>query len=156
MKNDIKYFVSKCPNCKQVKVEHQKLGVMTQEVDTPTWKWEVINMDFFTGLPCTERQHNSTWVIVDRMTNSYRFLAANTTDFVEDYSKLYINDIVKFHGVPLSIISDRCPQITSHFWKSFQVLTHTCSTSSRDVGSSSQYPNHAQIDSQSRVQQIQW
>ena len=49
------HFLSKCPNCQQVKVEHQKLGGMTQEIGIPTWKWDVINMDFITGLPRTRR-----------------------------------------------------------------------------------------------------
>ena len=76
-------FVSKCPNCQQVKVEHQKLGGMTQEIGIPTWKWDVINMDFITVLPHTRRQHDSIWVIVDRMTKSSRFLAVKTIDFAE-------------------------------------------------------------------------
>ncbi|KAH0655152.1 hypothetical protein KY285_030034 [Solanum tuberosum] len=120
MKRDIANFVAKCPNCQQVKVEHQKPGGMTQEIDIPTLKWEVINMDFITGLPRTRRQHDSIWVIVDRVTKSSHFLAVKTTDSAEDYAKLYINEIVRLHGVPLSIISDRGPQFTSHFWKSFQ------------------------------------
>ena len=76
-------------------------------------------MDFIIGLPRTRRQHDSIWVIVDRMTKSSRFLAVKTIDSVEDYAKLYINEIVRLHGVPLSIISDIGPQFTSHFWKPF-------------------------------------
>ena len=49
MKRDIADFVSKCPNCQQVKVEHQNPRGMNQEIDIPTWKWDVINMDFITG-----------------------------------------------------------------------------------------------------------
>ena len=93
---------------------------MTQEIDIPTWKCYVINMDFITGLPRTCRQHDSIWVIVGRMTKSSRFLAVKTIDLAEDYVKLYINEIVRLHGVPLSIISYRGPQFTSYFWKSFQ------------------------------------
>ena len=81
---------------------------------------EVINMDFITGLPSTSRQHDSIWVIVDRMTKSSHLLAVNTTDSEEDYAKLYINETMRSHGFPLSIISDRGPQFTSHFLKSFQ------------------------------------
>ncbi|WMV38019.1 hypothetical protein MTR67_031404 [Solanum verrucosum] len=55
MKRDIIGFVAKCPNCQQVKVEHQKPGGMTQEINIPTWKWELINMDFIAGLPRTHR-----------------------------------------------------------------------------------------------------
>ena len=46
MKRDITDFMSKCPICQHVKVEHQKQRGMTQEIDIPTWKWDVINMDF--------------------------------------------------------------------------------------------------------------
>ena len=78
-------------------------------------------MDFITGLPHTRRQHDSIWVIVDRMTKSSRFLAVKTTDSAEDYAKIYINEIVRLHGVYLSIILDRGPQFTfiseSHFRK---------------------------------------
>ena len=49
MKRDIAEFVSKCPNCQQVKAEHQKPVGMTLEIDIPTWKWDVINMDFIIG-----------------------------------------------------------------------------------------------------------
>ncbi|WMV29556.1 hypothetical protein MTR67_022941 [Solanum verrucosum] len=116
MKNDIVYFVAKCPNGQKVKAEHQKPRFMNQEINIPTWKWEVINMDFITGLPRTRRQHDSIWVIVDKVTKSAHFLAIST-DSAKDYAKLYINEIVRLHGFPLSI--DKGPQFTSYFLKSF-------------------------------------
>ena len=54
------------------------------------------------------------------MTKSSHFLAVKTKYSAEDYAKLYLNEIVRLHGVTLSIISDRSSQFTSHFWKSFQ------------------------------------
>ncbi|MCF7184032.1 hypothetical protein L3H42_11075 [Corynebacterium sp. MC-13] len=51
MKKDLAEFVAQCPNCQQVKVEHQKLGGYMQCIEIPTWKWDMINMDFVTGLP---------------------------------------------------------------------------------------------------------
>ena len=75
----------------------------------------MINMDCITRIPRTRRQHDSIWVIVDTMTKSYFFLVVKTTDSVEDYAKLYINEIVRLHEVSLSIISDRGSQFTSHF-----------------------------------------
>ncbi|WMV09144.1 hypothetical protein MTR67_002529 [Solanum verrucosum] len=120
MKRDIVDFVAKCPNCQQVKVEHQIPGGMTQEINIRTWKWEVINMDFITGFPHTRTNLDSIWVIVDRVTKSAHFLAVKTIDLMEDYARLYIDKIFGLHGIPLSIISDGGPQFTSHFWKSFQ------------------------------------
>ena len=74
---------------------------------------------FLVGLPRTRRQHESIWVIVDRLTKFEHFLQVQVTYSAENYAKLYIKDIVKFHGVPLSIISDRGTQFTSYFWKAF-------------------------------------
>ncbi|WMV24236.1 hypothetical protein MTR67_017621 [Solanum verrucosum] len=120
MKRHIAEFVAKCPNCQQVKVEHQRPGGMAQNIDLPKWKWEIINMDFTTGLPRSRRHHDSIWVIVDQMTKSAHFLPVKTTYSAEDYVRLYIQEIVRLHGVPVSIISDRGVQFTTQFWKSFQ------------------------------------
>ncbi|XP_075103331.1 uncharacterized protein LOC142177978 [Nicotiana tabacum] len=107
MKKDIATFVAQCPNCQQVKAEHQKPGGLLQNIEIPAWKWESINMDFITGLPNSRRKFNSIWVIVDRLTKSAHFLPVRTTYSAEDYASLYIKEIVRLHGVPFSIISDR-------------------------------------------------
>ena len=120
MKKSIAEFVAECPNCQRVKVEHQKPGGYMQCIDLPIWKWDMINMDFVTGLPRTARKFDSIWVIVDRLTKSAHFLPVKTTYTVEEYSKLYVKEIVRLHGVPTSIISDRGTQFTANFWKSFQ------------------------------------
>ncbi|WMV23979.1 hypothetical protein MTR67_017364 [Solanum verrucosum] len=115
MTKSIAEFVVKCLNCQQVKVEHQRPGGMAQNIEILEWKWEMINMDFITGLPQSRRQHDSIWVIVDRMTKSAHFLPVKTTHSAEDYAKLYVQEVVRLHGVPVSIISARGAQ----FWKSF-------------------------------------
>ena len=80
----------------------------------------MINMDFITGLPRFRRQHDSIWVISNKMTKSTYFLPVNTTYLAEDYPKLYLQEVVRLHGVPVSIILDRGAQLTMQFWKSFQ------------------------------------
>ena len=70
LKGDIEEFVTKCQNCQQVKIEHQKLGCLLHEIQVPTWKWEEINMDFVVGLARLENQHDSIWVVVDRLKKS--------------------------------------------------------------------------------------
>ena len=77
-------------------------------------------MDFVMGFPRTRHQHDSVWVIIDRMTKSSHFLPIHTSYSAEDYAKLYIRELVRLHGVPLSIISDKGTQFTSHIWKAFQ------------------------------------
>ena len=51
-------------------------------------EWEMINMDFITGFPRSRRQHDSIWVIVDRVTKSTHFLSVKPTYLVEYYAKL--------------------------------------------------------------------
>jgi len=77
-------------------------------------------MNFVTGLPQTTRGYDSIWVIVDRLTKLAHFLPAKTTYSVAQYARLYIREIVRLHGVPASIISDRGPQFTSRFWRKLQ------------------------------------
>ena len=72
-------------------------------------------MDFITGLPMTQQGHDSIWVIVDRLTKSAHFIPVNTTDRVVKYAELYVSQIVRLHGVPRTIISDRGPQFIAHF-----------------------------------------
>ncbi|XP_070022303.1 uncharacterized protein [Nicotiana sylvestris] len=84
------------------------------------WKWECITMDFVVGLPRTLRKFDAVWVIVDRLTKSTHFIPVVTTYTSERLAQIYIREIVRLHSVPVSIISYRGPQITSHFWRAIQ------------------------------------
>ena len=79
------------------------------------WIWEKITIDFVSGLPRTQRNHDAIWVIVDRLTKSAHFLAIRIDYSLEHLAELYINEIVRLHGIPVSIVSDRDPRFTSRF-----------------------------------------
>ena len=68
----------------------------------------------------TPKGNGAIWVIVDRLTKTAHFIPINITFPVSQLAEIYIRDIVKLHGVPLSIVSDRDPRFTSRFWKSLQ------------------------------------
>ena len=74
-------------------------------------------MDFMVGLPKILGKFDSIWVIVDRLTKSAHFIPVEVTYNAEKLAKLYISEIVRLHGVPVSIKSDRGTQFTSMFWK---------------------------------------
>ena len=120
MKRDVVDYVAKCLTCQQVKAEHQRPAGLLQPLDIPEWKWEDITMDFVEGLPKTVGQHDSIWVIVDRYTNSVHFLPIRTIYIVDQCAYLYVREIVRLHGAPRSIVSDRDPTFTSKFWGSLQ------------------------------------
>ena len=77
-------------------------------------------MYFITKLPRTSSNHDSIWVIVDRLTKSAHFLPIREDYTMDRLAKIYIKEIVTRHGVPISIISDRDSRFTSRFWQSMQ------------------------------------
>ena len=68
LEKNIAEFIAKCPNCQQVKAEHQKSGSLLQEIQVPIWKWEDINMYFVVVFPRTQKKYYCKWVVLDRLT----------------------------------------------------------------------------------------
>ncbi|GJT81322.1 putative nucleotidyltransferase, ribonuclease H [Tanacetum coccineum] len=120
MKRDIATYVSKCLTCSKVKAEHQRPSGLLQQPEIPEWKWDKITMDFITKLPRSKSGHDTIWVIVDRLTKSAHFLAIREDYSTEKLAKIYIDEIVARHGVPVSIISDRDGRFTSRCWQTVQ------------------------------------
>ncbi|GJW95454.1 putative reverse transcriptase domain-containing protein [Tanacetum coccineum] len=98
---------------RQVKAEHQRPSGLLQQPEIPEWKWDKITMDFITKLPKMKSGHDTIWVIVDRLTKSAHFLAIREDYSTERLTRLYIDEIVARHGVPVSIISDQDGRFTS-------------------------------------------
>ena len=82
-------------------------------------------MDFVLGLPRTQRDHDAIWVIVDRLTKSAHFLPINMKYPLEKLAKLYLDEIIRLHGIPVSIVSDRDPRFVSRFWQNMQEMLGT-------------------------------
>jgi len=78
-------------------------------------------MDFVTGLPRgIKSKHKAVRVVVDRLTKSAYFMVISDKDGAEIIAEKYIDKIVRLHGIPVSIVSDRDTRFTSKFWKAFQ------------------------------------
>ena len=77
-------------------------------------------MDFVSRLLKSSEGYNSIWVIVDQMTKSAQFLPVKITNPVKKLAKLYLKEIVRLHGVSVSIVSYRDARFTSMFWKELQ------------------------------------
>jgi transposase InsO family protein len=77
-------------------------------------------MDFIVGLPNTFQRHDCIWVIVDRLTKITYFLPVHTTYNAKKYAEIYLDQIVRLHGVPKTIVSDHGAQFIARFWKQLQ------------------------------------
>jgi IS30 family transposase len=147
MREDIVEYVARCDTCQRVKAEHQRPAGLLQPLEIPTWKWDDISMDFIVGLPCTQKGNDSIWVIVDRLTKVAHFLPVKAKYSVSRLAELYVDNILKLHGAPRSIVSDRGPQFTAQFWKSLHASMGT------ELNYSTTF--HPQTDGQTeRVNQI--
>ena len=77
-------------------------------------------MDFMTGLSQTQKGHDAIWVIVDHLTKFAHFLTINFKDSLPKLARTYIEKIVRLHGVPASIVSDRNSHFVSRFLQQLQ------------------------------------
>ena len=125
MKKHVGDFVRRYLTCQQVKAVHQRPVRLLQPLEVVEWKWEHVTMDFVTHLPRTSRGHDTVWVIVNRLSKSAHFLAVRMTFTLEEFCRLYMREIVRLHGVLVSIVSDQDPRFTAPFWKSFQRVMGT-------------------------------
>jgi hypothetical protein len=117
MKKEIAEYIARCMECQKVKYEHMHPTGLLQPLPISEWKWEVVTMDFITGLPKTRKQHDSIMVVVDKLTKATHFISLRTTHKVEDVANIFMREITRLHDIPKTIVSDRDPKFTSNFWK---------------------------------------
>ena len=92
-------------------------------------------------LPCSPRCKDAIWVVIDRLTKGAHFVPMKTTNSASDLVPLYIKEVVRLHGVPKSIVSDRDSKIVFNFWKSL----HSALGTGLDLSTTF----HPQMDGQS-------
>lgn len=109
-------FVYACLACQKSKIEHQKALCLMEPLNIPKWEWDNIFMDFVLGLPKTSKG-DSIWVIVDILTKSAHFLLMKINYSLQKLCEMYIDEIVRLHGIPSSILFDRDSRFTSRFWE---------------------------------------
>ena len=125
MKADVALYVSRCPTCQTTKNANQKPAGLLQPLQIPEQKWSSISMDFIMQLPKTRAGHDAILVIVDRLTKMIHLVPTTTEVTAEETADLLIKFVFKYHGVPISIVSDRDTRFTGHFWQALMKVLGT-------------------------------
>lgn len=116
MKQNIVDFVHQCDICQKAKHEHCKYPGLLQPLPLPSGPWTDISMDFIEALPKSDG-FTVILVVVDRFTKYSHFIPLKHPFTTPMVAQAFVNNVVKLHGPPQSIVSDRDKIFTSSFWK---------------------------------------
>ena len=128
MSQYVKDYVSTCPLCNHSKPRRFQKHGQLRPLPIPNGPWEDITMDLITELPESEYLHqtyNSILVIIDRYTKMAHYTPTRTTITAVDLAQIVLREVVRLHGTPRSITSDRGPIFTSAYWNEFCNHLHT-------------------------------
>lgn len=125
VRRDVTKYVRSCLACQRNKPSQQAQAGLLQPLPVPDGRWSEVSMDFIGPLPETPRRNNAILVFVDRFTKRAHFAATRTDASALDTARLFLHNVVRLHGMPTSIISDRDRRFTSRFWQELMKLLDT-------------------------------
>ncbi|KAM3850576.1 A disintegrin and metalloproteinase with thrombospondin motifs 14-like [Diretmus argenteus] len=115
---DTRGYVAACTTCARSKASHQAPAGLLRPLPVPSRPWSHIGLDFVTGLP-PSKGNSVVLTIVDRFSKAANFLALPKLPTAFVTAELLFNHIVRIHGIPSDIVSDRGPQFISQVWRAF-------------------------------------
>jgi hypothetical protein len=125
-KTQVHEYIKSCDTCQKANKQTGKRFGLLQKIAEPKDKWEIINMDFVTGLPPGgSYSYNSVLVIVDRFSKRAKFIPNHKDDTAMEVAMLFWNRLMADVGIPKIIISDRDPKFTSEFWRNLHDMLGT-------------------------------
>jgi hypothetical protein len=117
IKKEITEYITICMECQKVKDENRHPARLLQPLTIPEWKWEVVTMDFITGLPRIGKLHDSIMVVVEKIMKDAHFIPLKTTHKATKVVDIFMKEVARLHEIPKIIVSNRDTKFTSNLWK---------------------------------------
>lgn len=121
----VRSYVETCPVCALSKNENKKPAGLHQPFKIPKRNWQVVSLDYVTGLPKTDRGNDCMLVLVDKLSKFLVIVPTTTKATAKETARLYFDHILCEHGLQEVLISDRDPRFTSEFWTELHKLLGT-------------------------------
>lgn len=125
MQEDIKQYVQTCSSCQRNKPSHLEPAGLLQPLPVPERPWSDMSMDLITHLPKSLHGNDCIVVFVDRLTKQFHAVATVTEVSAVELVSIFFREVVRHHGVPSTIVSDRDPRFTAHFWRTVFEMIRT-------------------------------
>ena len=118
MYRDIRKYVETCLSCQSNKSSSQVPAGLLKTLPIPPHNWHTIGMDLITQLPRTKSNHDAIVVFTDHKSKQSHFIPTVTEVSAPLLADIYIDKVIRYHGIPKIIVSDRDSRFTAHFWRS--------------------------------------
>ena len=117
MRKEVIEYVSSCLACATNKPSNQRAAGLLHPLPIPQQRWEQVGIDFVMPLPRTKHEYNGVMTMVDKLTKMVHLAPCTTAITAEGSADIFFREVVRYHGVPKSIVSDRDTRFTSDFWQ---------------------------------------
>ncbi len=117
VRRDVRKFIRSCPSCQAVKARRTKQLGALMPLPIPDQKWWTVTMDFVTDLPPSNNGHDAILVFVDKLTKMAHFVPTTKSCDARTAARLLIDNVVRLHGVPRVLVSDRDPRFRSTIYQ---------------------------------------
>jgi hypothetical protein len=122
MHKSVRAFIKTCNSCQANKALSAKPAGLLMPLPIPTTKWHTVTMDFVSGLPKTPKGHDAVLVFTDKLTKMVHFVPTTVKCTAKVAAQLLLDHVIKLHGIPRVLISDRDVRFRSHLYR--EVVKH--------------------------------